>query len=1182
MSDSVGNITRYGYDAQNNLVSVTYPDSTPAALTDNPKKTYVYNESSNTANFGKPNLLTGVIDENGVRFATYKYDSQGRAISTEHAGGVEKYSLNFNANGYQTSVTDPRGTIRTTNFTTVLGVIKTTGSDQPAGVGCAASASNISYDANGNLASRTDFNGNLSCYAYDLSRNLETVRVEGLLAGSVCPANLSVYTPAAGSSIRKITTQWHTTYRLPTQIDQAGQRSSFSYDANGNLLSKTVTDTATGQSRSWTYSYNSLGQILSENGPRNDVIDLTSYSYYSDSTADYKPGDLRSIRNALGHTTTFTAYDGNGRLLSLTDPNGLLIGFRYDPRGRLIQKTVDGHASHYTYDKVGNLTQTTTAAGVTHTFTYDAVHRLTDITDALGGNIHYTLDAMGNRIQEDIQDEQGNLVKTRSRVFDALSRLQQDIDAYNHVTHYEYDANGNLTQFTDAAGHATQHQYDSLDRLIRTTDALNGQTDYDYDGLDRLTQVTDANNHSTTYSYNSLGDLLQLDSPNTGTMQYSYDNAGNLEQKTDAGGVTANYNYDALNRLLGIDYPGTEADITNGYDGTAQNLAGQIGQLTGTRRGDIDTAQQFDLRGNLTVSRVKTIGTNSLISDISYRYNADDQLYETQPSANRRIQNLYDAAGQIKRVQVVDTDVNGTTTHILADGISHLPFGPIKSLSYGNSLTMSRQYDQDYRLTQETAGTLFNQRYGYEATGNLQFIEDDTRTVGPLTFGYDPLGRLASFAVGPMTISYQYDAVGNRIRLDHPLYTEDYHYALDSQRLLSKRKTYTGIGYSETINYQSSTQGFINQTQQRTEVQTWRLDATPSLFDYDADQRFTGSHYGTTVLFKYRYDAFGRRVIKNRLNTPTVNFAYDPENHLIAESKGNSPIHYVYLDDQPLARIDGNGTNSSLYYFHNNHLGAPVRVSNQVGAVVWSDEYDPFANGPFGQANPINPGITQNLRLPGQYNDEERASTNPQHYNMARYYDPGTGRYWQSDPIELMGGLNTYAYAYSNPVNLIDPDGRSPLLILRGLRLLGTFLPMIDLSMMAVDDVPAGGIGNSCPVTRGVSNPVPSTVARVVPDNPITRASGTLGRPGANDVFVTAADDIRGLNAKQIAERLTIPESPTGFRVIEFPTPKSGIASPVNRTDPGFIGGGRTAGAAREFVIPNGAIPAGSSTRGVP
>ncbi len=114
---------------------------------------------------------------------------------------------------------------------------------------------------------------------------------------------------------------------------------------------------------------------------------------------------------------------------------------------------------------------------------------------------------------------------------------------------------------------------------------------------------------------------------------------------------------------------------------------------------------------------------------------------------------------------------------------------------------------------------------------------------------------------------------------------------------------------------------------------------------------------------------------------------------------------------------------------------------------------------------------------------------------------------------------------------------------------------------------------------RGVANPVPSTMARVIPEGiPAT----TLGRPGASDVFVTAADDIAGMNASQIAKRLGIPESPTGFRVIEFPTPSSGVASPVFRTDPGFVGGGRTLGGAREFVIPNGPIPAGSTIWTVP
>lgn len=76
-------------------------------------------------------------------------------------------------------------------------------------------------------------------------------------------------------------------------------------------------------------------------------------------------------------------------------------------------------------------------------------------------------------------------------------------------------------------------------------------------------------------------------------------------------------------------------------------------------------------------------------------------------------------------------------------------------------------------------------------------------------------------------------------------------------------------------------------------------------------------------------------------------------------------------------------------------------------------------------------------------------------------------------------------------------------------------------------------------------------------------------------MFVTASDDIAGLGAKELAEKLTINQAES-FTVVRFQTPSSGIASPINRLDPGFVGGGRTLGGAREFVIPNGPIPKGA------
>lgn len=111
-------------------------------------------------------------------------------------------------------------------------------------------------------------------------------------------------------------------------------------------------------------------------------------------------------------------------------------------------------------------------------------------------------------------------------------------------------------------------------------------------------------------------------------------------------------------------------------------------------------------------------------------------------------------------------------------------------------------------------------------------------------------------------------------------------------------------------------------------------------------------------------------------------------------------------------------------------------------------------------------------------------------------------------------------------------------------------------------DAATGGV-------TGVSNAVPARLARVIPGR---GPFPTLGPPGRADVFVTAAEDIAGCNAAQLAERLAIPQNST-FTVIEFATPPQGLASPILRSDPLFVGGGLTAGGAREFVLPNGPIP---------
>jgi YD repeat-containing protein len=431
MADPAGNITRYGYDASGNLSTVTYPDDTPTDLTNNPKKTYLYGELANTAGVSQPNALTGIIDENGVRYATYQYDANGKAISTEHTGSVEKYSLNYAADGSSTSVTDPLGSIRTTHFTTVLGVVKPTGTDQPGGSGCAAASSAVTYDANGNTASKTDFNGHKACYDYDLTRNLETARVEGLPSVADCAANLAA-TSLPGAA-RKVTTSWHATYRLPLQVAEPKQLTTYSYDASGNMLSHKgqattdlagtagLTATVTGTPRTWAYTYNTLGQVLTADGPRTDVVDKATYTYDV-------AGNLATVTNPLNQATTLANYDANGRVGTVTAPNGIITALAYTPRGWLKALTVTGGANsettQYSYDPTGLLKTVTQPDSSVLTYGYDAAHRLTSVTDSLGKKVTYTLDNMGNRTSEQATDPGNVLRRNITRVYDALDRLK--------------------------------------------------------------------------------------------------------------------------------------------------------------------------------------------------------------------------------------------------------------------------------------------------------------------------------------------------------------------------------------------------------------------------------------------------------------------------------------------------------------------------------------------------------------------------------------------------------------------------------------------------------------------------------------------------------------------------------------------------------------------------------------
>lgn len=138
MTDPAGGTYDYTYDANNRLSTVTFPDGKT--------KTYVYNESANTSGANLPYALTGIVDENANRFATYKYSAQRQAISTEHAGGANLFTFTYNSDG-TTRVTDSFNSSRTYTFSISNGISRNTGISTPACPSCGPTAT--TYNANG-------------------------------------------------------------------------------------------------------------------------------------------------------------------------------------------------------------------------------------------------------------------------------------------------------------------------------------------------------------------------------------------------------------------------------------------------------------------------------------------------------------------------------------------------------------------------------------------------------------------------------------------------------------------------------------------------------------------------------------------------------------------------------------------------------------------------------------------------------------------------------------------------------------------------------------------------------------------------------------------------------------------------------------------------------------------------
>lgn len=1065
MVEPDGGVFLYEHDPSGNLIAVHYPDGKV--------RQYVYNEAALTGGANLPHAMTGIVDEAGIRYEDTTFDSAGRATGTSFAGAAGVTRITYNSNGTST-VHYPLGSSATMSFSIKQGLIKAASLDQPCGAQCNQPWKSRTYDANGYPASYTDFNGHTDTTRYDIA-GLLTQRVEGV------GTDTQRTTTTTWDDALRLPLLMETTDAQGVVVARTG----WVYNAHGKPLARCVIDadrapgyqcaasgTTSGGVRRWTYTYCDAvdatqcplsGLLLSVTGPRTDLDQTTRYSYYMDvataadcgvpSAGCHQPGDVRQVTDALGHVTTMASYDGAGRVTRWIDANGVATEQTYTPRGWLGSRSIDGAITGVGYTPYGAVSSVTDPDGVVSRFGYDAAHRLTDVIDAQGNRIHYTLDASGNKTQEQVLTAAGTVVRSMSRTYNALGEVTTVLDGlnqnvFNAIYADSYDGDGNLVHSVDGRGIQQRLSYDSLNRLASAIADYNGtdpgtanaQTVAHHDALDRIDGVSDPDGLNTLYTYDGLGNRVSLDSPDAGTSSDSYDAAGNRLSHIDALGIVSGATYDALDRRVSTRYADTTLDVSYSYDEpnavTGCISSAPVGHLTRIVESSVTTVFCYDNHGNVIEKRQVTATQTDVTQ---YAYTAANRLRSQGTPDHTVVTYNRDSNGRISGVQVM---TNGATTAppVVVSAISYLPFGPISSYTLGNGQTVQRTYDANERLT-DLASPALSLHFARDVMGNIAALGDGPGA-NPTTetYSYDPLYRLTGVSdAGNPLESYTYNRTGDRMSKSAPgLATGDYTYGPGTHQLI-------GIGNAARVNdANGNTIASV-------------IGGETFGFAYNGRNRMSEVQRNGAVVGTYTYNALGQRIgkVATLPQSLTARYAYDEAGHLIAEYDTSAAMQghgkqgkghdkkpkqhpkkpkrnhhtqsvsasrdYIWVGDLPVAVIDntisGSVTTSTVNYVTADQLGTPRAITDSTGIVIWQWAY---AGNPFGEQQPTSATeYVLNLRYPGQYYDAESGLVN----NGYRSQEAAIGRFLQSDPSGLRGGISLYVYGLNNPLRYVDPTG---------------------------------------------------------------------------------------------------------------------------------------------------------------
>jgi RHS repeat-associated protein len=790
-------------------------------------------------------------------------------------------------------------------------------------------ASEFEYNAIGNPTKSTDPIGRQLTYKYDSAHNIDLLSMRQTTNG-------------ANELLDSFT---YNNQHLPlTAKDASGQTTNFTYNTAGQV--KTITDP---KQEKTTFNYNGKGYLMNITGP----VSRAKVSFAYDGF-----GRVDSVTDSQGYTVA-TDYDALDRPTIVTYPDSTYEQIVYDKLDPAHVKDRLGRWSHTTYDKLRNPAVVQDALGRVTQFIW-RYGLLEEIADPLKQITQFDHDIQG-RVVSKIYDDN----KTITYTYDTTAgRLVQSTDAKGQATNYSWYIDGNVKTI-------------SYPNALVPTDSVTFFYDSHYNRVDTMQDGTGI----TAYIYKSItgikttgaGMLQKIDGPlSNDVISYTYDELGRVSSRTinkvpssvvydSLGRITSannalgifTYNYvDVTNRLLSISYPNGLSTASTYFDNLGDQRLKEIWNKTGS----------------------------TTLSKVDYEYNEEGQITKLTQQAGTATPRYYELGYDLADQLIFATQKNQNTNAIL------------KRYAYTYDKAGNRTSEQvDNSVTAATYNTL-NQMTAQQDGGPMHFkgtlskfssVLIKNKTSGDSAFApVDSVPTNSFEAFVKVT-----PGINNNILIRAIDYSGNNNTSTDTVNVAAGHGTTNILRFDDNGNTDTVTNPSV-------------------IYSWDAADRLVKIIKGTTTI-EFIYDGLSRRVAE-KLNGIIIKRWVWCGTELCEErnATGSTVTRRFFPQGEQI-----NGTN---YYFTRDHLGSVREMTDASGKLITRYDYDPY-----GRRTRLSGNVNADFGFTGHYLD----TLSNLYLAPYRAYDANLGRWLSRDPIGERAGPDLYRYVLNNPSNRYDPTG---------------------------------------------------------------------------------------------------------------------------------------------------------------